>query len=112
MCRMVLEGPGYIVREARSGEQALAVIRTTRVDLIVLDLCMPDTDGFEFQNAIRAGSPTFKIIATSGFLNATVLSVARMFGATATLAKPFSPESLLSIVRKLLAEERSIWAFD
>jgi len=41
-----------------------------------------------------------------------VLSVARMFGATATLAKPFSPESLLSIVRKLLAEERSIWAFD
>ena len=42
LCRMALEEPGYIVREERSGEQALAVIRTTPVDLIVLDLCMRD----------------------------------------------------------------------
>jgi CheY-like chemotaxis protein len=107
LCRIVLEDPGYIVVEASSGQQALAVIKKTPIDLILLDLSMPDMDGFEFLKAVRAESPTFKIIAMSGFLNKTMLPAARLLGSAATIAKPFSPDSLRSVVCKLLVEDQA-----
>jgi CheY-like chemotaxis protein len=64
---------------------------------------MPEMDGFEFLDAVRGDSPNLKIIVISGFLGGTMLKAARLFGGTATLAKPFSPDSLLSLVVEVLA---------
>jgi CheY-like chemotaxis protein len=104
LCRITLEETGCSVKEASNGKEALAAIAKTSFDLIVLDLSMPDMDGFEFLKAIRAKSPTLKIVVISGFLGGTMLAAAKLFGAAATLAKPFSPESLLSVVDIVLAE--------
>jgi len=100
---MALEEPGYFVREASNGKEAIAAIEGTSFDLIVLDLSMPDMDGFEFLKAVRADWPKLKIIVISGFLGGKMLKAARLFGGAATLAKPFSPESLLSVVDNVLA---------
>jgi CheY-like chemotaxis protein len=102
--RRILEEIGYFVTEASSGKEALAALETTFFDLIVLDLSMPEMDGFEFLNAVRGELPELKIIIMSGFMPATMLHAAKLSGATATLAKPFSADSLLSVVCQVLAE--------
>jgi CheY-like chemotaxis protein len=104
LCRITLEGPGNFVSEASNGKEALASIRETPFDLIVLDLCMPDMDGFDLLKAARVEVPTLKIICISGFMGGTMLQAARQLGGAATLAKPFSPESLLSLVNVVLSE--------
>ena len=104
LCTTTLKETGYSAREASNGKEALAAIETTVFDLIVLDLSMPDMDGFEFLKAAHTELPRLKIVVISGFLGGTMLTAARLFGAAATLAKPFSPDSLLSVVRELLPE--------
>jgi CheY-like chemotaxis protein len=105
LCRLTLEESGYLVSEATNGKNALAAIEETEFDLIVLDLSMPDTDGFEFLKGVRAKSPKPKILVISGFLGGTMLAAAKLFGAAATLAKPFSPDSLLLVVSEVLASK-------
>ena len=105
LCRLTLEESGYLVSEATNGKNALAAIEETEFDLIVLDLSMPDTDGFEFLKGVRAKSPKPKILVISGFLGGTMLAAAKLFGAAATLAKPFSPDSLLLVVSEVLAKK-------
>src|ERR1022692_1172954 len=104
LCRMALEEPGYDVSEASNGREALAALHEQSFGLIVLDLSMPDMDGFEFLSAVRAKSPKLHILVISGFLGGTMLKAAKLFGAAATLAKPFSPESLLSVVYEVLGD--------
>jgi CheY-like chemotaxis protein len=103
LCRMALEETGYFVKEASNGKEAIAAIEGTSFDLIVLDLSMPDMDGFEFLKAVRSDWPRLKIVVISGFLRGTLLPGAKLLGGTATLTKPFSPQSLLSVVDKVLA---------
>jgi CheY-like chemotaxis protein len=104
LCRLALENSGYVVREATNGREALAALDETAFDLIALDLSMPDVDGFEFLRAVRVRLPKPRTIVMSGFLGGTMLPTAKLFGAFSTLAKPFSPDSLLSAVREALAE--------
>lgn len=112
LCRTTLEETGYFVSEASNGKEALEAIKETVFDLIVLDLCMPDQDGFEFLHAVRAELPKLKIIVISGFMTGTMLPVARLQGAVATLAKPFSPDSLLSAVSDVLGTKDPVGASD
>ncbi len=65
LCRITLEGAGKLVKEADNGKQALAAIKRAHVDLILLDLCMPDMDGLEFLKAVRVDSPQLKIVTIS-----------------------------------------------
>jgi DNA-binding NtrC family response regulator len=112
LCRVALEETGYLVREARDGEEALTAIKETPCDLIVLDLSMPDVDGFEFLSAVRPKVPKLKVIVVSGFLGGTMLKAAKLLGAAATLAKPFSADSLLLLVNEVLATEGSVVGSD
>lgn len=112
LCRLTLEETGYSVREASDGREALAAIKETPCDLIVLDLCMPEKDGFEFLQAVRSDRSKPKVIAMSGFMSGTILPAAKLYGAIATLAKPFSPDSLLSVVDKTLRNKDSVSASD
>jgi DNA-binding response OmpR family regulator len=105
LCRLTLEESGYLVSEATNGKNALAAIEETDFALIVLDLAMPDMDGFEFLKGVRAKSPKPKILVISGFLGGTMLAAAKLFGAAATLAKAFSPDSLLLVVSEVLAKK-------
>jgi DNA-binding NtrC family response regulator len=104
LCKITLAEPAYAASEARNGKEALATIKEISFDLILLDLCMPEMEGFEFLAAVRADLPKLKIIIMSGFMGGTMLPAARALGGTATLAKPFSPEALLSLVDEALAD--------
>lgn len=102
LIRATLEQAGYQVREARDGKEALCLYRQKPVDLVIMDILMPDQDGLESITTLRREFPTVKVIAITGgtdmigILN--FLDVAKMMGASRTLKKPFDMHALLNAV--------------
>jgi CheY-like chemotaxis protein len=96
-----LLGAGYAVRDAATGRDALAMAVERRPDLVLLDLRLPDGDGFELLERLRAlpGGTTVSIVAVVGALaNATS---DRMVQADFTdyLVAPLDPARLLRTIR-------------
>lgn len=101
-----LLGDAHAVVEASDGLEALALARRLPVDLIVLDMLMPNKDGLETLTALSAQSTRPKILAISGggLLEANgLLKIARAFGADATMQKPLRVGEFRSVVDDLLA---------
>ncbi|MGB9774956.1 MAG: hybrid sensor histidine kinase/response regulator [Anaerolineae bacterium] len=107
--RMVLERAGYSVLTATDGQKGLEVMKRVRPDLIVADIMMPNMDGYEFYQAVRAcpdGLTIPFIFLTARTTREDVLRGKEM-GAEDYLTKPFDPQELLVVVRSRLrrAEE-------
>lgn len=105
--RMNLELEHYRVIEAGDGVQALEQLRDNLPDLIVLDVMMPEMDGFETLRAIREVSTAPVIMLTVRQGEQDKIHGLDL-GADDYLAKPFSPRELLSRIRALL--RRSLMA--
>lgn len=99
-----LRSAGYTVSEAESGAEVLELLRALHVRVLVLDLDMPETDGFEILKVVRTGYPHIRVVVVSGYMQGTLLKAAELFGAALTLEKPVAAEDLLENVRKLLGE--------
>ena len=97
-----LEGSGYEVTATTSGTEALAVIQDRLPDLLILDLNMPEPDGFDILRVERSQHPYLRILVISGYLTGTLLEAARFVGAIATIQKPFDPETLVTKVKELI----------
>jgi two-component system, chemotaxis family, chemotaxis protein CheY len=102
LVREVLEQAGYVVEEARGGNQGLERYRARQADVVIMDILMPDQDGIESIVTLRREFPESRVIAMTGggdmigILN--FLDVARMLGANRTLQKPFTVNALLEAV--------------
>ena len=102
---------GYDVVATGDGREAESIYRREPTDLIITDLFMPEKEGMELIMELRREFPDVKIIAISGAgaLGSTeYLEMARMIGATRTLAKPFGQEQLLATVRELVGESEGL----
>ncbi len=88
---------------AVDGKRALALMKDARFDVIVTDILMPEMDGLEVIQAVRADHEDVKIIAISGGgrrqPGAQALVMADILGADAILAKPFTRAELLAAVK-------------
>ena len=94
------------VLEAKDGQEAVDVYRVFRPDLVVIDLFMPEHDGFEAIRTLRAEFPESRIIAVSGdwmIGDKHGLRFARELGADVTIRKPFNVSVLRAAVAELLA---------
>jgi CheY-like chemotaxis protein len=99
-----LLGGGYRVLTVGTGEEGLRLLDQELVDLVIVDILMPEMDGLELIRVLRRTQPAMKIIAmTGGIKEWSYLEVAKHLGAHATLQKPFSQETLLAAVRAQLA---------
>jgi CheY-like chemotaxis protein len=102
---------GYIVTCVSTGEEAVRVLRTVHVDLVITDILMPDGDGLELITELKRVQPTVRVIAMSGggnHLRATeCLKFALGLGAHGALMKPFNREQLLDLVSQQLASDSS-----
>jgi DNA-binding response OmpR family regulator len=99
--RMLLEKHGFTVLEAENGSVTMAIVRRERPDLLLLDLQMPDMDGFRVIEMIRSDatlSATPVLVLTAETSHEVETRVLEM-GADDYLVKPFEPEVLLSRVR-------------
>ena len=97
-----LEASGYAVTATSSGKQALAVIQERMPDLLILDLNMPEPDGFDILRAERSKFPYLRTLVISGYLHRDLLEAARFCGAGATLEKPVTADALVAKVREVL----------
>ena len=99
--REMLEESGHAVIEAADGKVGLWLFREMRPDLTIVDLFMPEKEGIETIQDMRAARPDAKIIAISGggrFGTTGLLDGVTDLGATTALAKPFRRDELLAAV--------------
>jgi two-component system alkaline phosphatase synthesis response regulator PhoP len=101
LVRGYLEQEGYEVVTASDGRQALFVVRETPPDLIVLDLMMPEMDGWEFMRLHRQEHNTPIIMLTARVEDVDKIAGLEM-GADDYITKPFSPRELVARVRAVL----------
>lgn len=106
LLKSLLEHGGYSVSVRSSGKAALAALEKTVFELMVLDLNMPDMDGFEVLRAVRRKLPQLNIVVISGFMPARLLEPARALGANAVLDKNLAADLLLPTVSNLLQKTK------
>jgi DNA-binding response OmpR family regulator len=99
--RDYLRHAGYGVRTVATGEAALAAVRTSTPDLIVLDLRLPDLDGVEIARRVRRESPVPIIMLTARAEESDRL-LGLDAGADDYIVKPFSPRELVARVKAVL----------
>ena len=95
-----LESAGYRVLVAEGGREGVELFQSQAVDLIVVDIFMPEMDGLELIRRLRRANAACKIMAMSGGVGEwDYLEVAKRLGANHALKKPCSPRELLEAVR-------------
>lgn len=93
----------YNVVTENDGRNALQIIESTALDLIISDMIMPDVDGIELISHIRKrGIRTPVLIMSGNPLGQKFLEAASILGATERLTKPFSRDQLIESVERAL----------
>jgi DNA-binding NarL/FixJ family response regulator len=82
-----LDGRVEVVGATDNGAQALELARTERPDVVLVDLALPEMDGFETTRRLLASEPSMKVIAVSGLSDGHAEAAARAAGATTFLFK-------------------------
>ncbi len=105
--RDLLTGSGFAVIEAENGEEGVAKARAARPDLVVMDIQLPVLDGYGATRLIKAEPElaATPVIVVSSFAMRGDEEKARAAGCDHYVTKPYSPMSLLRIIRGALGEE-------
>lgn len=104
MVRLTLTAAGYGVVEAGDGVEGLAKAKSQSVNMVVTDLNMPNMNGLAFIRALRE-LPAYRgvpIVFLTTESDAGLKQEAKAAGATGWITKPFKPEQLTAVVKKLL----------
>jgi PAS domain S-box-containing protein len=101
----ILKTSGCQLEVAENGLVALGKLKSSKIDLILMDIQMPVMDGFEATKAIRSGGPPFSnlpIIALTANTTPKVIERCAAAGMNAHLGKPFTPAELFVVLEKYL----------
>ncbi len=105
MISFTLKGAGHEVLEAGDGQEALTLLKTRSVDLVITDVNMPNMDGITLTRNLRA-LPNFSrtpIILLTTESSPEKKAEGKSAGATGWIVKPFQQEQLLAVINKVLA---------
>ena len=102
--RDLLSSAGYDILEATDGEAGVAMARTHRPDLVLMDIQLPVIDGYEATRRIKADPALahIPILAVTSYALSGDEAKTRAAGCDGYIAKPFSPRELLGKVRGLI----------
>lgn len=106
LVRDLLKRTTYRLIEAQDGETGIATALKLKPELILMDIQLPKISGIDATRQLRAHAATSNtpIIAITSFALSGDEQRATDAGATAYIAKPYSPRELLALIRKLLPE--------
>lgn len=103
----LLRSEDHAIVEAEDGDEALKIVASMAVDLVVLDMLMPNKDGLETIVELRRRNPGIRILAISSggrMEPGHLLRTAMLFGADECLQKPLRLEAFSQAVERLLAQ--------
>ncbi len=104
-----LRSAGFVVESAGDGSAGLTAARERTPDVVLLDVRMPEMDGFEVMRCFKrdARLATIPVIFISANVLDTVKHAAMAAGATGFLAKPYEPKALFDLISEAIAEGAS-----
>ena len=107
LLKATFRNSGLRVITAGTGTQALDLARTERPDLVLLDVGLPEMNGYEVCRAIKTDPQTavIRVVMLTARAGAADQRLAAEAGADTYLTKPFSPTGLLDVVRSVLRTE-------
>jgi len=101
MVKATLQPLGYQVVEATNGQHALRIVQKEKFSLIICDINMPVMDGLTFLKQFRHLNRTTPFLILTTETDLSKKTIAKQFGATGWIVKPFKPNSLIQIVRRI-----------
>jgi DNA-binding response OmpR family regulator len=106
LVKMILNRRGYEIIGAHGGQRGLDLIESQNPDIILLDLMMPDVDGWEVYHQIKSNEKTQKIPVV--IITAKAQPIDRVLGLQIAkvddyISKPFRPQELINSIEKLLS---------
>jgi two-component system chemotaxis response regulator CheY len=104
MVSFVLKGAGYDVVQAVDGLDALSKLKGQELHLILSDINMPKMDGLEFTRRLRA-MPEYRfvpVVLLTTESHPEKKQEGKVAGATGWIVKPFSPDQLLAVAKKVM----------
>ena len=108
LMRAVLEPEGYTVSEAVNGEDALRLMDTEHVDLVILDIMMPVMDGYEFTRTLRENRNDLPILMVTARQLPDDRYTGFLAGTDDYLTKPFDKKEMLLRIKALLRRSRIV----
>ncbi|HEY5270666.1 MAG TPA: response regulator [Anaerolineales bacterium] len=110
LIRLILRRSGFEIRGANSGKEGLEIIRKDHPDLVLLDLMMPEMDGWEVYQQMKADEATKNIPVI--VVTAKAQSIDKVLGLHIAkvddyIAKPFSPQELSTSIDNVLARKKN-----
>src|SRR3989454_5253079 len=97
----------YAVMDAPHGRTALSMVRAERVDLVLLDILMPEIDGLEILQELKALEPDLPVIMMTAVKTVRTTVAAMKLGASDYVTKPFQEEEMLAAIRRALEQRTS-----
>lgn len=101
-CGRILREEGYGVETALSGQEALQKLKEKRYDLVLSDIKMPGMDGVETLEKMKKEVPDITVVMFTGYSSVETARGSMKLGAFDYLPKPFTPEELLTVVKKAI----------
>ena len=108
LLKAVLEAENYSVVTAKNGEEALALMDSNHVDLVVLDIMMPKMDGYQFTQALRETNNNLPILMVSAKQLPSDKKHGFMVGTDDYMTKPIDEEEMLWRIRALLRRAKIV----
>ncbi|MCK4817668.1 response regulator, partial [bacterium] len=104
-CSRVLREEGYEVETALSGQEALQKLKKNQYDLVLIDIRMPGMDGIETLEEMKKEVPDITVVMFTEYPSIETARESMRLETFDYLPKPFTPEELLSVVKKSIEKE-------
>jgi len=102
----ILEEEQYEVKTARSGDQALEILKEGGFDILITDLKMPGMDGLQAMERLAEIDPDLSMIMATAYSTVDSAVKAMKLGAVDYIRKPFTPDQLVELTNKVMEDRR------
>ncbi len=102
LVKMALEPEGFSVDTAENGQQALELAKKNAYNIVISDINMPVMNGLEFLKEFRSFNRTTPVLMLTTETEAAKKEQAKRLGATGWIVKPFRPEDLVKVVKRVV----------
>ncbi|MCY6958688.1 response regulator [Clostridium brassicae] len=104
--RDVLTEKGFeVIGDASSLEETIEVVKTTKPDLVTMDMTIPGTDGLECTRAIHSIDPNIKVVVVSSMMDDEIVKKAKQNRVSGYIQKPVDPDELATVIQRIMSGE-------